>query len=117
MEIAIDDLNSVVMNENRIKRQDNLLNLIPIIRQKCLENTHLKLVLTEYEQFFQILINEKREQQIAFQNIYYYLAKLIEEQTLIVQEKQNATDYQNDLLNQIDSLDTEIDIINKILTQ
>ncbi len=94
-------------------RKELLAGKLSKLSETSKVNRLLTNVLEDYRNHSSKIINDKRRQETAMNNILEHLNEIMQEEDLTEKSLEHAKNQQNEILNEMDSIKTEL---NKILS-
>lgn len=93
------------------ERKKMLFDKYKYFRQVTNQNEYIKGVLYDYQNYYQYIQKQKKQQIESYESIYNYLDNIIRQNNNTMQEINNALKEQNEILNKINNIKKELDDI------
>ena len=107
MDIAKRDLKLQQIQNEITMRQQLLFKKKKDLEKTYKLNDYLKDVKDEYTNYYDFIVNEKRQQQDALKIIKEYLTELINSEQLVGEQLRSAKHELKDILKEMDKIDSE----------
>jgi uncharacterized protein (DUF3084 family) len=111
MDLVIRDKNIELLQLQIQDRKKLLLEKYKTINKIAQENEFLGDVANDYERYYNYIVEQKKQQIIAYENLLAYLGNLILNTALTTSSIENAKNQQKEILNKINYIKREINEI------
>ncbi len=107
--LALHDMMIVDIKCERKRKQKELAEQFEDVKQRATSNEYLRDVLEDYRSYYRTLLDQKRKQHAALQEILDYLEKINQGQNRNLSQIDEDVIEQRRLLNEINKVKQEID--------